>query len=127
MEREIYAPEKGTFQWVSVIRRARLGKLIGGSGRVGAKNGRQTRGAVSELAFTAIALCWASYADGDGNGIYAGDAAVAVDLGTTVKAVAAVRKKLIELGLILFVITSIVLALSKLLLMGLARQEGTRT
>jgi len=34
---------------------------------------------------------------------------------------------LIELGLILFVITSIVLALSKLLLMGLARQEGTRT
>jgi phosphate transport system permease protein len=34
---------------------------------------------------------------------------------------------LIELGLILFVITSIVLALSKLLLMRLARQEGTKT
>jgi phosphate transport system permease protein len=34
---------------------------------------------------------------------------------------------LIELGLILFVITSIVLGLSKLLLMGLARREGTRT
>lgn len=34
---------------------------------------------------------------------------------------------LIELGLILFVITSIVLGLSKLLLMRLARQEGTRT
>jgi phosphate transport system permease protein len=34
---------------------------------------------------------------------------------------------LIELGLILFLITSIVLALSKLLLMRLARQEGRRT
>ena len=34
---------------------------------------------------------------------------------------------LIELGLILFLITTIVLALSKLLLMSLARHEGTRT
>ncbi len=34
---------------------------------------------------------------------------------------------LIELGLILFLITTIVLALSKLLLMRLARQEGART
>ena len=34
---------------------------------------------------------------------------------------------LIELGLILFLITTIVLALAKLLLMRLARQEGTRT
>jgi len=34
---------------------------------------------------------------------------------------------LIELGLILFVITTVVLSLSKLLLMRLARQEGTRT
>ncbi len=34
---------------------------------------------------------------------------------------------LIELGLILFLITTIVLGLSKLLLMRLARQEGTRT
>jgi len=34
---------------------------------------------------------------------------------------------LIELGLILFLITSIVLALSKLLLLRLARQEGTRS
>jgi phosphate transport system permease protein len=34
---------------------------------------------------------------------------------------------LIELGLILFVITTIVLSLSKLLLMRLSRQEGTRT
>ncbi|HEX9396631.1 MAG TPA: phosphate ABC transporter permease subunit PstC [Burkholderiales bacterium] len=34
---------------------------------------------------------------------------------------------LIELGLILFLITSVVLALSKFLLMRLARQEGTRT
>ena len=34
---------------------------------------------------------------------------------------------LIELGLILFLITTIVLALSKLLLMRLARQEGTRS
>ncbi len=34
---------------------------------------------------------------------------------------------LIELGLILFVITSIVLGLSKLLLLRLARQEGTKT
>jgi phosphate transport system permease protein len=34
---------------------------------------------------------------------------------------------LIELGLILFVITTIVLAISKFLLMQLARQEGTRT
>jgi phosphate transport system permease protein len=34
---------------------------------------------------------------------------------------------LIELGLILFLITSIVLALSKFLLMRLSRQEGTRT
>ena len=34
---------------------------------------------------------------------------------------------LIELGLILFLITSIVLALSKLLLSQLARQEGTNT
>lgn len=34
---------------------------------------------------------------------------------------------LIELGLILFLITTLVLALSKVLLMRLARQEGTRT
>jgi phosphate transport system permease protein len=34
---------------------------------------------------------------------------------------------LIELGLILFLITTVVLALSKLLLLRLARQEGTRT
>jgi phosphate transport system permease protein len=34
---------------------------------------------------------------------------------------------LIELGLILFLITTVVLALSKLLLMRLARREGTRT
>ena len=34
---------------------------------------------------------------------------------------------LIELGLILFLITSIVLALSKIMLMRLARQEGTRS
>jgi phosphate transport system permease protein len=34
---------------------------------------------------------------------------------------------LIELGLILFLITTVVLGLSKLLLMRLARQEGTRT
>jgi len=34
---------------------------------------------------------------------------------------------LIELGLILFLITTIVLAISKFLLMRLARQEGTRT
>jgi phosphate transport system permease protein len=34
---------------------------------------------------------------------------------------------LYELGLILFVITTIVLALAKLLLMRLARQEGART
>src|SRR5262249_54390200 len=34
---------------------------------------------------------------------------------------------LIELGLILFLITTVVLALSKLLLMRLARQEGART
>ncbi len=34
---------------------------------------------------------------------------------------------LIELGLILFLITSIVLALSKLMLMQLAKQEGGRS
>jgi len=34
---------------------------------------------------------------------------------------------LIELGLILFLITTIVLGLSKLLLMRLARQEGRQT
>jgi phosphate transport system permease protein len=34
---------------------------------------------------------------------------------------------LIELGLILFLITTIVLALSKLLLLRLARREGRRT
>jgi phosphate transport system permease protein len=34
---------------------------------------------------------------------------------------------LIELGLILFLITTIVLALSKLLLLRLARQEGSKT
>jgi len=34
---------------------------------------------------------------------------------------------LIELGLILFLITTIVLACSKLLLMQLAKQEGART
>ena len=34
---------------------------------------------------------------------------------------------LVELGLILFLITTIVLALSKLLLLQLAKQEGTRT
>jgi len=34
---------------------------------------------------------------------------------------------LIELGLVLFLITSIVLALSKIMLMQLAKQEGTRS
>jgi hypothetical protein len=38
-----------------------------------------------------------------------------------------VLSALIELGLILFLITTVVLAFSKLLLMQLAKSEGTRT
>lgn len=90
----------GRFEWESVVRRARLAGLI--AGKVG-KLGQRTRGAMSELAVTAVAMCWASYADADGTRIHAGDATVAVDLGTTIKAVAAVRKALLGLGMLVHV------------------------
>jgi hypothetical protein len=89
----------GRYEWEQIIRRARLGALVTGSGRIG-RSGKVTRGGMTELTFTAIALCWASYADDKGRDIWAGDATVAVDLGTSIKNVVTVRKKLLELGLL---------------------------
>jgi len=96
-QRELRAA--GRYEWEQIIRRARTGSLIAGSTRLG-KDGRPTKGGMTELTFTAIALCWASYANDRGQEIWAGDATIAVDLGTTIKNVVTVRKKLLELGLL---------------------------
>lgn len=89
----------GRYEWEQIIRRARLGSIIAGSGRLGA-NGRPTRGGMTGLTFTAICLGWASYADDKGQKIYPGDATVAVDMETSLQNVAAVRKALLDLGLL---------------------------
>lgn len=87
------------YDWVQIIRRARLGTVIAGSGRIG-KNGRPTRGGMSGSKFTGLALAFASYASPDGSHVWPGDATIAVDLETTIKDVAAVRKALLALGLL---------------------------
>lgn len=55
---------------------------------------------MSGTTFKAIALGWATYANAEGEEIWAGDAVVAVDLETTIKAVRAVRQTLLDLGLL---------------------------
>lgn len=89
----------GRYEWEQILKRARLGALITGSGRVG-KNGRQTRGGMTGTTFKAIALGWATWANDRGQEIWPGDATVAICLETTIERVATVRKKLIELGLL---------------------------
>lgn len=88
----------GRYEWEQIIRRARLGPVITGSGRTG-KNGRATRGGMSGTTFTGIALGWASYGNDKGREIYPGDATVAIDLETTIAAVRQVRQALVRLGL----------------------------
>lgn len=89
----------GYYEWVQIIRRARLGAVIASSGRIGA-NGRSTRGGMSGTTFTGIALCWASYGNDRGQQIRPGDATVAVDMETTIAAASAVRKALLDIGLL---------------------------
>lgn len=89
----------GRYEWEQIIRRARLGSVITGSGRIGA-NGRPTRGGMTGNTFTGIALGWSSYANDRGQEIWPGDATVAVDMETTIAAVSAVRKALVDLGLL---------------------------
>jgi hypothetical protein len=89
----------GRYEWEQIVRRARFGGVIGASGKTGA-DGRPTRGGISGTLFKAIALGWATYADDKGADIYAGDATVAVDLETTIKAVRTVRQALLDLGLL---------------------------
>lgn len=89
----------GQYEWQQIIRRARFGGIVKGSGRTG-KDGRVTKGGVSGTLFTAVALTFATYADPDGTDVYPGDATIAVDLETTIKAVRTVRQTLVSLGLL---------------------------
>lgn len=86
-------------EWESVLLRARLGSVVGGTGRVG-KNGRVTRGGVSGTTFKAVLLVIATHADPDGTRVWPGDATVAVLAETSVQVVQAVRRALVRLGLL---------------------------
>lgn len=92
----------GRYEWEQIIRRARLGDVIAGSGRIG-KTGKPTKGGMSGTTFTGIALGWASYANDRGREVWPGDATVAVDLETSIATVRQVRKALLRLGLLEFV------------------------
>ena len=89
----------GRYEWEQILRRARLDGVVAGSGRIGA-SGRATRGSMSGSLFKAIALTWASYANDRGQEIWPGDATVAVAAETTLKNATAVRKALLDLGLL---------------------------
>lgn len=88
----------GRYEWEQIIRRARLGTVIRGSGRIGSK-GKATKGGMSGTTFTGIALGWASYGNDKGREIWPGDATVAIDLETSIAAVRQVRQALVRLGL----------------------------
>jgi hypothetical protein len=87
----------GRHEWEQILGRMRVTGVLGG--RRG-KDGRHTKGAVSALAFKAVAARFAHYGDGDGSRIWPGDAAVAVDLETTVDRVRVVRQALVRMGLL---------------------------
>lgn len=88
----------GRYEWEQIVRRARLGGIVQGSGRLGAK-GRPTKGAMSATLVKAIALGFATYANDKGREIWPGDATLAVDLETSVASVETVRRLLLHLGL----------------------------
>jgi hypothetical protein len=89
----------GRFEWEQILRRMRVGGLIAGSGKLG-KDGRPTRGGIAAPTFKAIALVLATYGDLAGAEIYPGDAAVAVDVETSLRTVRDVRAELIRLGML---------------------------
>jgi len=89
----------GRYEWEQIIRRARLGDLIKPSIRRG-KDGRPTKGGMAGLSVTGIALCLATFANDKGAEVFPGDATVAICMETTIKAVAAVRRALLDLGMI---------------------------
>jgi hypothetical protein len=82
----------GRYEWEQIILRARLNGVI---------PAEKNRGAVSGTTFRAVALTWASHADGlTGGDMFPGDATLAVEAETSLKTVKAVKAKLIELGLV---------------------------
>jgi hypothetical protein len=88
------------FTWERIVMRTRFEGVIGGSGRVSQKTGKQTRGGVSGAAFKAIALVFAAHANEDGSRIYPGDMTVAILAESQPRTVKVVREKLIELGML---------------------------
>jgi hypothetical protein len=98
-EKERELRPAGRHEWEQILGRLRVSGVLGSSGRTG-KNGRSTKGAVSAIAFKAIAARFAFYGDGDGTRIWPGDAVVAVDLETTIDRVRTVRRALIQWGLL---------------------------
>ena len=96
MDRELRP--MGRYEWEQVVRRARLGGIVRGSGRVG-KDGRKTKGGMAAALVKAIALGFATYANDKGREIWPGDATLAVDLETSVASVETVRRLLLHLGL----------------------------
>lgn len=87
----------GRHEWEQILGRIRITGVL--AGRRG-KDGRHTKGAVSALAFKAVAARFAHYGDGDGTRIWPGDAVVAVDLETSVDRVRVVRQALVRMGLL---------------------------
>lgn len=89
----------GRHEWEQILGRMRITGMLAASRRVG-KNGQVTKGAMSALTFKAIAARFASYGDGDGTRIWPGDAAIAVDLETTIDSVGFVRRTLLTWGML---------------------------
>lgn len=87
----------GRHEWEQILGRMRVTGVLGG--RRG-KDGRHTKGAVSALAFKAIAARFAHYGDGDGSRIWPGDAVVAVDMETSIDRVRVVRQALVRMGML---------------------------
>ncbi|TDB98713.1 hypothetical protein E1091_07500, partial [Micromonospora fluostatini] len=85
--------------WERLIRGARLGGLIKGSGKAG-KEGRTTRGGVSAGYFLGVALAIASYANPDGSEVRPGGARLIVDTEIDPKIVRAVVRFLVDVGLL---------------------------
>jgi hypothetical protein len=89
-ERQLRAVDRHT--WEKTILRARLNGVIAG-------NAKGSRGGVSGAAFKAVAFAWSSHANPDGSNIYPGDATLAVESEVGLKAVKAIKAKMVELGL----------------------------
>ncbi|MDP9799368.1 hypothetical protein J2S43_007880 [Catenuloplanes nepalensis] len=89
-ERELHAATR--WEWEAILMRARLRGLIPAKGK---------RGGVSPATLRAVAFVLASHSDADtGTRIWPGDATVAVETEVGVQVVQAVRRALVEVGLL---------------------------